>query len=144
MVAKDGARDRAEVEVKRAKRTKGDVLARYGNWYKGADDLFAHCLILSGGDCVLLFQGLSVVTTKQVSAPAAKHAALVKALKQRVPPDWQKAAYSGFNFITDAEGATASEIAVLGQQAADTYAQYYAAPADSDIGQLVKAIAKLD
>ena len=123
---------------------KGDVLARYGAFYKGDDDLFAHCLILRGGECVLLFQGLQTVTAKVVAAPKAKHAALVRCLKQPIPADWQKAAYSGYDFITDAEGPAASEIAALGRRTGDAGAQYWAAPADSPVGQLVKAIARID
>jgi hypothetical protein len=93
---------------------------------------------LRSGECVLLFQGLQTVTAKVVAAPKAKHAALVRGLKQPIPTDWQKAAYSGYDFITNTDGPTASEIAVLAA------GQYWAAPADSQIGQLVKVIARID
>jgi hypothetical protein len=123
---------------------KSDFLARYGNWYKGDDESFAHCLILERGECVLLFQGLQVVTTKLVKAPAEEHAELVRLLKEPISPSWQKAAYSGYNFITNAEdAAAASEIAVYGTRPADG-AGYYAAPADSEVARLVKAIARID
>jgi hypothetical protein len=122
---------------------KEDVLARYGAWYKGSDDLFAHCLILDGGECVVLFQGLQVVTTKVVAAPREEHAALVRRLREPISAEWQKATYSGYNFITDAESPSASEIAVYGTRPGDG-ADYYAAPGDSEIAQLVKAIARID
>ena len=46
----------------------------------------------------------------------------------------------------DPEGPDANEIAVYGLQPSDTRppGEYYAAPADSEIGKLVKAIAKID
>jgi hypothetical protein len=129
-----------------AKNSPNDVLARYGAWYHGDDDLFAHCLILRGGQCALLFQGLQTVTVKLFRAPKAKHERLVALLKQPIPSGWPNASYAGYNFITDAEGPSASEIAVWGVQPGDNRppGQYYAAPATSEVGQLVKAIAKID
>jgi hypothetical protein len=44
--------------------SKGDVIARYGNFYRGDDDLFTHCLILRDGQCWLLGQGLRPVTLR--------------------------------------------------------------------------------
>lgn len=123
-----------------------DVLARYGNYYHGDDDLFAHCFVLRSGQCVLLFQGLQTVTVKLFKAPAAKHRQLAKLLKQPIPVGWTTASYQGFNFVTDPEAPNASEIAVYGVQQGDNRppGEYYAAPADSEVGQLVKAIAKVD
>src|SRR5437016_156285 len=124
---------------------KDDVVARYGNWYRGDDDRFAHCLILRGGPSLLLFQGLQPVTARVAAAPAAKLRALVRLLNQPIPAAWPKASYSGYNFITDAEGAGAGEIAVLGVKPGEVRSgQYYAAPPDSDVGKLVRAIAKID
>jgi hypothetical protein len=120
---------------------KDDVLARYGNFYRGDDDLFAHCLILRSGHCVTLFQGLTPVTAKTQAAPAAKMRALLALLKRPFPTQWPQASYSGYNFITDAEGPAATEIAVFG---GPKPGGYYAAPADSDVGQLVRAIARID
>jgi hypothetical protein len=45
-----------------AKASPNDVIARYGNWYRGSDDLFAHCFVRRSGQSVLLFQGLQTVT----------------------------------------------------------------------------------
>ena len=87
-----------------AKNSPNDVLARYGAWYHGDDDLFAHCLILRGGQCTLLFQGLQTVTVKLFRAPKAKHERLVALLKQPIPSGWPNASYAGYNFITDAWG----------------------------------------
>jgi hypothetical protein len=128
------------------KTSRNDVLARYGNFYHGDDDLFAHCFVLRSGQCVLLFQGLQVVTIKLVKAPAAKHRLLVKLLKKPIPTSWGQASYLGYNFVTDAEGPNANEIAVFGTQPGDNRppGEYYAAPADSEVGLLVKAIAKVD
>lgn len=129
-----------------AKTSPNDVLARYGNWYHGSDDLFAHCLILRNGLCVQLYQGLQTVTVKTFKAPVAKINRLRTLLKAKLPDSWANASYAGYNFITDAEGPNASEIAVHGVRASDTRppGQYYAAPPDSEIGALVKAIAKVD
>jgi hypothetical protein len=123
-----------------------DVLARYGNFYRGDDDLFAHCFVLRSGHCVLLFQGLEAVTMKQFKAPVGKHRQLVTLLKQPIPAAWGPASYAGYNFVTDPEGPNATEIAVYGVQPGDTRppGQYYAAPPTSPVGQLVKAIAKID
>ena len=40
-----------------AETSPNDVIARYGNFYRGDDDLFAHCLVRRRGQSVLLFQG---------------------------------------------------------------------------------------
>jgi hypothetical protein len=123
-----------------------DVLARYGTWYKGDDDEFAHCLVLRSGHCVVLFQGLQVVTVKTHHAPATELDKLKHLLAQQIPPAWPRASYSGYNFITDAEGPSASEIAVFGVRDSDNAppGQYYAAPADSEVAMLVKTIANID
>lgn len=126
-------------------KTANDVIARYGNWYKGDDDLFAHCFILRGGLCVQLFQGLQSVTIKTFKAPAKKIKDLNTLLRAPIPAAWAAASYSGYNFVTDAEGPSASEIAVLGSRAGDLPGgRYYAADPTSDIATLVKAIAKVD
>jgi hypothetical protein len=123
-----------------------DVLARYGNYYHGDDDLFAHCLILRNGHCALIFQGLEVVTVKYHRAPDSEHDQLVNLLAQPIPAAWPPASYQGYNFITDPEGPDASEIAVYGVQASDTRppGEYYAAPAGSAAADLVKLIAQVD
>jgi hypothetical protein len=123
-----------------------DVLARYGNWYHGADDLFAHCLIRRSRECVLIFQGSEVVTVKLHQAPAGEHEHLVDLLDQPIPAAWPQASYQGFNFITDPEGPAANEIAVYGVQPGDNRppGQYYAAPADSEVAAVVKQIAQVD
>jgi hypothetical protein len=122
-----------------------DVLARYGAFYQGDDDLFAHCLILRNGRCVLLFQGLQPVTLKTFEASESKHGELVEALAQPVPSSWSPASYQGYNFVTDPEGPNASEVAVYVQpQDSSGSGAYYAAPADSDVASLVKAIADID
>ncbi len=122
-----------------AKTSPNDVLARYGNWYHGDDDLFAHVLITRGGHGVLLFQGLQIVSAKSFTVPAAKLTKL-RDLAKRAPVDWAIASYSGYNFITDPEGPNANELAVFGAQAG----KYQVAPAGSEIALLVKAIAKID
>ncbi len=129
-----------------AKTSPNDVLARYGNWYQGDSDLFAHCLILRSGLCIQLFQGLQTVTVKTFKAPAAKIDRLRRLLKPKLPDAWPDASYAGYDFITDPEGPSANEIAVYGVRASDTRppGQYYAAPAESEVGALVKAIAKVD
>ncbi len=107
-------------------KSKGDVIARYGNFYRGDDDLFTHCLILRDGQCWLLGQGLRPVTLRNF---------------------WAKASYAGYNFITDAESATASEIAVYGAQPGGSLPgdfDYFVPPPDSDVAKLVKAIARID
>jgi hypothetical protein len=123
-----------------------DVLARYGAFYHGDDDLFAHCLILRNGHCIRLFQGLEAVTATYERAPDADHDQLVNLLAQPIPASWPAASYAGYNFITDAEGPNANEIAVYGEQPGDTRppGEYYAAPVGSPIAALVKTIAAID
>ena len=54
-----------------------DVIARYGNWFRGDDDFFTHVLILKNGECWRLGQGLEVVEAHRFKAPTlrkiAKH-----------------------------------------------------------------------
>jgi hypothetical protein len=123
-----------------------DVIARYGYWSHGDDDLFAHCLVRRSGQSVLLFQGLQTVTLRLFDPDEEKHRHLAELLEQPIPGGWPKASYQGYNFITDPEGPDANEIAVYGVQPGDPRppGQYYAAPADSEAGTLVKDIAKID
>jgi hypothetical protein len=120
-----------------------DVIARYGNWYKGDDDLFTHCLILTNGECHLLSQGLQVVTLSKFKAPAEKLEKL-KAAISPIPDAWQNASYAGYNFITDAESPVASEIAVYGKKQSGGLAAYFVPASGSVAETLVKAIAKID
>jgi hypothetical protein len=122
------------------------VLARYGSWFHGDDEKFAHCLVLENGERVLLFQGLRPVTVQIERAAERKHKRLVELLDSGIPADWPMASYAGYNFITDAEAPDSGEIAVFGvpiggQTPAD--ANYYAAPDDSEAGELVKEIAQI-
>ena len=57
-----------------------------------------------------------------------------------------QASYTGYNFITDAESPTATEIAVFGLKAGDPSAlgSYFVPPPDSDVAKLVKGIARID
>jgi hypothetical protein len=125
-----------------------DVIARYGAFFKGDDDLFAHCLILKSGTCILLMQGLQAVEVRRHEAPSALFHQLEEALGQ-IPASFAKASYEGYNFITDAESPLGGEIAVYGRHASDppdspaSFA-YYAAPVGSPIADLVKAIANID
>jgi hypothetical protein len=118
------------------------VIARYGNWYRGDDDFFTHCLILKNGECWLLGQGLEQVTLRVFKAPALKFKQLKVALAS-IPAAWPSASYSGYNFITDGESATASEIAVYGKKPG-SLAGYYVPPSGSPVEVLVKAIAHID
>jgi hypothetical protein len=99
-----------------------NVLARYGNFFQGDDDLFAHALILRNGHCIRLFQGLAVVTATYDRVPDAEHDQLVRLL------------------------ADANEIAVFGVQAggAGPPGEYFVADPTSQIGSLVKSIAAVD
>lgn len=129
-----------------AKTSPSDVLARYGNWYRGDDDLFAHCFVRRSGQSVRLFQGLQAVSVQLFDPDEAKHRHLAELLEQPIPAGWPPASYQGYNFVTSPEGPDATEIAVYGTQPGDSRppGQYYAAPADSEIGDLVRAIAKID
>jgi hypothetical protein len=129
-----------------AKSSPNDVIARYGKWYHGDDDLFAHCFVRRSGKSLRLFQGLQTVTVQLFDPEEAKHRQLAELLEQPIPGGWPKASYQGYNFVTDPEGPDASEIAVYGVQPGDPRppGEYYAAPADSDVAKLVKEIAKID
>ena len=122
------------------------IVARYGAFYHGDDDLFAHCFILQDGQRVLLFQGLQMCTMAIHRAPEEKHEKLLELLEDPIPAAWPPASYSGYNFVNDPEGPQRSEIAVYGTQAGDPRppGEYYAAPDSSEIGQLVKDIAQVD
>jgi hypothetical protein len=87
--------------------SKGDVIARYGNFYRGDDDLFTHCLILRSGQCSL-GTGTSTCELRNFKAPASQFKKLTAALAS-IPASWAKASYAGYNFITDAESAIASD-----------------------------------
>jgi hypothetical protein len=119
------------------------VIARYGNWFRGDDDFFTHCLILKNGECWLLGQGLQQVTLRAFKAPALKFKKLKAALNS-IPAAWPNASYGGYNFITDAESPTASEIAVYGKKPGGSLAGYFVPPAGSVVEDLVKAIARID
>jgi hypothetical protein len=121
------------------------VIARYGNWFHGDDDLFTRCLILKNGHCWLLGQGLQQVTLREFKARAAKFKQLKAALAS-IPAAWADASYTGngHNFITDAESATASELAVYGKKPGGSLAGYFVPPAGSVVEGLVKAIANID
>jgi hypothetical protein len=119
------------------------VIARYGNWYRGDDDLFTHCLILENGQCWLLGQGLEQVRLKVFKAPGAKFKKLKTELAS-IPAAWSAASYSGYNFITDAESSTASEIAVYGKKPGESLPGYFVPAAGSTVEALVKVIAQID
>lgn len=119
------------------------VIARYGNWYRGGDDLFTHCLILKNGECWLLGQGLQQVSVKVFRANHAKFKKLKAALAS-IPAAWGNASYGGYNFITDAEGPNASEVAVYGKKPGGSLAGYFVPPAGSVLETLVKAISRID
>ena len=118
------------------------VVARYGNWFRGDDDFFTHCLILKNGECWLLGQGLQQVTLRVFKAPVSKFKKL-KAALATIPVAWPSASYSGYNFITDAESPTASEIAVYGKKSG-SLAGYFVPPSGSEVEKLVKEIARID
>jgi hypothetical protein len=125
------------------KRLGRDVIARYGNWYKQDDDFFTHVLILKNGECWRLGQGLQVVEAHQFKAPARKFRRLMTLLAS-IPAAWAGSSYAGYNFITDAEGPVASEIAVYGQKTGGSLAGYFVPAAGSEVETLVKAIADID
>jgi len=123
-----------------------NVIARYGNFFQGDDDFFTHCLILDNGECWLLGQGLREATLRVFKAPDEKFEQLTAALATAIPAEWAEASYTGYNFITDAESPTATEIAVFGLKANDPPAlgKYYVPPAGSAVEKLVKEIARID
>jgi hypothetical protein len=120
------------------------VIARYGNWFHDDDDFFTHCLILKNGECWLLGQGLNEVFVRVFKARAGKFRQLKAALAS-IPAAWPQSSYdtNGYNFITDAMGPTASEIAVFGKKPGSKIGQYYVPPGGSKVETLVKAIANI-
>jgi hypothetical protein len=118
------------------------VIARYGNWFRGDDDFFTHVLILENGECWRLGQGLEVVKAHRFKAPARKLSRL-KALLKNVPAAWPASSYSGYNFITDAEGPLASEIAVYGKKPGVSLRGYFVPVAGSEVETLVIAISNI-
>ena len=124
--------------------TQRDVIARYGNYYRGDDDLFTHCLILRNGQCWLLGQGLSTVTLRSFKAPVSQFKKLTAAIKT-IPDSWATSSYQGYNFITDATNYPAcTEIAVNGVKPGGAAPDYFVPPPDSDVAKLVKGISGID
>ncbi len=123
-----------------------NVIARYGNFFQGDDDLFTHCLILDNGECWLLGQGLREVTLSVFKAPEEAFNKLTTALTTPIPAEWTEASNTRYNFITDPTSPTATQITVFGLRANDPPAlgSYYVPPAGSDIERLVKEIANID
>lgn len=121
------------------------VIARYGNFYHDDDDFFTHCLIMQNGECWLLGQGLEEVRLRKFKAPAAKFRQLTNLLRS-IPAGWAQSSYDndGYNFITNAEGPNATEIAVYGKQPGHSLPQYYVPAAGSPVEGLVKTIANID
>ena len=120
------------------------VLARYGNFYRGDDDYFTHCLILETGDCWLLGQGLQEVHVHVFKAAASEFRRL-KSQLTIIPAAWPSSSYDGYNFITDVENpATRNEVAVIGMQPGNTVASYFVPPPGSPVETLVKTIANID
>ena len=78
-------------------------------------------------------------------ARAAKFRQLKSALSP-IPAAWPQSIYdpNGYNFITDAMGPNANEIAVFGKQPGQKIGQYYVPPAGSHVETLVKAMANID
>lgn len=102
-------------------------------------------VILKNGECWLLGQGLNEVFVRVFKARAGKFRQL-KAALTAIPAAWPQSTYetAGYNFITDAEGPNANEIAVFGKQPGQKIGQYYVPPAGSPVEGLVKAIANID
>jgi hypothetical protein len=67
--------------------------------------------------------GLQQVTLRVFKAPALKFGKLNAALAS-IPAGWPDASYNEYNFITDAESPTASEIAVYGKKPGGALAGY--------------------
>jgi hypothetical protein len=61
-----------------------DVVALYGNWVRGDDDLFTHFLILRNGECGPFGQRLRPVTSSKFKAPATKFEKLTRFLHRVV------------------------------------------------------------
>jgi hypothetical protein len=71
----------------------------------------------------------------------------LKAALATIPEAWPAASHKGYNFITDAESPTATEIAVYGVKPGGSQpgdSAYFVPPTGSDVEQLVKAIARID
>jgi hypothetical protein len=117
-----------------------DVIARYGGLFHGEDDLAASCLIQRDGRCVRLLQGLDAVSVRAEKAPQDLHQRLIELLENPIPPGWPRWSYHRYNSITSPEDSSGAEIAVFGQRPGELPG-YYSAPADSEIGDLVRRIA---
>jgi hypothetical protein len=85
------------------------------------------------------------VRLRKFKAPAAKFRQLTNLLRS-IPTGWAQSSYdnAGYNFITDAEGPNAREVAVYGKQPGQSLAQYYVPAAGSAVEGLVKTIANID
>ena len=120
------------------------VLARYGNFFRGDDDYFTHCLILENGGCWLLGQGLQEVHLHVFKANAAEFRQL-KSQLATIPSAWPSSSYAGYNFITDVESpAGRNEVAVYVQQQGNTLSGYFVPPPGSSVETRVKTIANID
>jgi hypothetical protein len=106
------------------------------------DDCFTHCLILKNGKCWILGQGLEQVYLRVFKAPEAEFKKLKTALNA-VPAAWPLCRYGGFNFMTDAEGTNASQIAAYGKRPGGRLAGYFVPPSSSQIEALVRPSPKV-
>ncbi len=125
--------------------TRTDVLARYGGYYQGSDDLTANCLILADGRCVRVFQGIDPVAVSIDRAGTDAFERLLELLESPIPADWTLAPYEAddANFLPSPNEAGGGEVVVHGTQAGGI-PRYYVAPDGSDLAQVVKRIAAID
>jgi len=125
------------------------VIAKYGNWYQGDDDLYAQCMVVSTGRSAqreIIFQGMAVVSVSRASIPAAKLEALEK-LRRTLSTESSPAPYSGYNFLKIDESA-GPDIEILGQapgvKGNTSYDQYFNVSPQSDAAQAIKSICNID
>jgi hypothetical protein len=125
------------------------VIAKYGNWYKGDDDLYAQCLILSDGKHAVreyVFQGMQAISVSRKNVSPGDLRKLEN-LRRPLPSDSLLAPYNGYNFLQIDESA-GPDFEVLGQapgvKGDAGYDQYFSVSPKSDVAGILRTICAME
>jgi hypothetical protein len=123
-----------------------DVIARCGNFYRGDDDLFAHCFVRRSGQSVLLFQGLQTVTLRLFDPDEGNTGTWPSCLSSRSRADGPKRATRATTSKPILKDPTRTRSRSTECSPGDPRrpGEYYVAPADSEVGEVFNDIAKID
>jgi len=123
------------------------VIAKYENFYKGDDDLYAQCLIVSNGKKLqrqYIFQGLQAVSEKTKTVSDLQKN-LLEGMRRNLSAKSVLAPYSGYDFLVMAK---TPGVVILGQapgaKANTESDQYFSVDPTSTAASVVKAICNME